>query len=62
MAVLPDGRVVSGSGDKTLRIWDSVTGECVKILEGHAGVYMICDYFCNISIFFVAYKFNNSAA
>ena len=31
-----DGRfVVSGSGDKTVRIWDVDTGECVKILKGH---------------------------
>ena len=33
-----DGRfVVSGSGDKTVRIWDVGTGECVKTLKGHTG-------------------------
>ena len=38
MAVLSDGRIVSGSSDETIRIWDSVTGECVKILKGHTDV------------------------
>jgi WD40 repeat protein len=31
-----DGRrVVSGSSDSTLRIWDVQTGECLKVLKGH---------------------------
>ena len=36
VAVLPDGRVVSGSWDTTLRVWDLETGEC-KELTGHTG-------------------------
>ena len=29
-------RIVSGSGDKTVRVWDAVSGECVLgPLEGH---------------------------
>eukprot|EP01048_Picozoa_sp_COSAG05_P019263 COSAG05_NODE_2972_length_2450_cov_68.754573_1_plen_651_part_10 len=33
----PDGtKVVSGSGDQTVRIWDAVTGECEQTLEGHS--------------------------
>ena len=38
MAALPDGRIVSGSDDKTLRIWNSTSGDCEVILEGHSGV------------------------
>ena len=37
VCVLPDGRIVSGSYDNTLRIWDANTGECKKTLEGHTG-------------------------
>ena len=32
-----DGRLVSGSGDKTLRIWNSATGKLVHTLTGHTG-------------------------
>ena len=35
-AYSPDGRsIVSASDDNTVRIWDSNTGECLKVLEGH---------------------------
>jgi WD40 repeat protein len=27
---------VAGSWDKTVRIWDAVTGECEQTLEGHS--------------------------
>jgi len=30
-------RVVSGSMDKTLRVWNMDTGSCEMILEGHSG-------------------------
>ena len=29
-------RVVSGSVDNTLRMWDAVLGECVHVMEGHS--------------------------
>ena len=35
--MFPDGRrVVSGSIDYTLKVWDVATGECVATLEGHS--------------------------
>jgi WD40 repeat protein len=37
VAVLPDGRVVSGSDDKSLRVWDTASGACERVLEGHTG-------------------------
>ena len=29
-------QVVSGSGDKTVKIWDASSGACLKTLEGHS--------------------------
>lgn len=35
--------MVSGSGDKTLRVWNVDSGECVRVLEGHEGwVTSVC--------------------
>ena len=40
---LPDDRLISGSWDKTLRIWETQTGQCLHILEGHShSVSRIC--------------------
>ena len=30
---------MSASVDKTLKVWDVATGECVATLEGHSGKY-----------------------
>ena len=35
VAVLPHGRVVSGSRDNTLKVWDPSTGACLQTLCGH---------------------------
>jgi WD40 repeat protein len=42
-AVSPDGRrIVSGSSDQTLRVWDATSGERVLTLEGHGGAVLAC--------------------
>ena len=35
MLVLSDGRVVSGSDDRSLRVWDPWTGQCLQVMEDH---------------------------
>lgn len=47
LAALPDGKVVSGSEDKTLKIWDLGSGLCIRTLEtglwvrGHSNVMRV---------------------
>ena len=37
--MFPDGRrIVSGSEDNTLKVWDVATGECVATLKGHSSI------------------------
>ena len=33
--MLPDGRALSASWDKTLRFWDPASGQCLRVLQGH---------------------------
>lgn len=43
LAVLPDGHVVSGSYDKTLRVWDVETGKAVVTVYGDAAFHsLVC--------------------
>ena len=36
-------RIISGSLDKTIKIWDTITGCCVNTLEGHfAPISSVC--------------------
>jgi len=30
-------RIISGSRDKTIRLWDTESGSCLRVLEGHSG-------------------------
>ena len=43
--MFPDGRRVVSAGDKTLKVWDVATGECVATLEGHSD-YVRCGVRC----------------
>jgi len=41
VAFSPDGtRLVSGSADRTIRLWDVSTGECLETLSGHSNWVM----------------------
>ena len=39
VAYSPNGtKIISGSGDETIKIWDANTGECLKTLKGHLDI------------------------
>jgi WD40 repeat protein len=39
VAFLPDGRVISGGSDKTVRVWNPITGACVTTIKSKGPVY-----------------------
>lgn len=36
MAVLSNERIISGSDDKTIKLWNVNSGECIQTLTGHS--------------------------
>lgn len=41
----PQGnRLLTGSSDKTARIWDVQTGQCLQVLEGHTDEIFSCAF------------------
>jgi len=41
VAYTPDGKLVSGGGDRTVRVWNPVTGECTAVIKAKAPVYAV---------------------
>ena len=40
----PGTRILTASSDKTARVWDVDTGDCLQILEGHTDEIFSCAF------------------
>ena len=50
MVYSPDGKnIASGSGDKTIKVWNAQTGQCVSTLNGHSRYVTAVSYSCLFS-------------
>ncbi len=46
----PDGKnIASASDDKSIKIWNAQTGQCVSTLIGHSGYVTAVSYSCLLS-------------
>src|SRR5437763_15446397 len=41
VAYTPNGRLVSGGGDRTVRVWDAATGACTAVVKAKGPVYAV---------------------
>lgn len=35
-------RVISGGDDKTMRVWDPQTGDCLCVIDVDCGIWRVC--------------------
>lgn len=45
--MLPDGRIISCSDDKSVKVWDINTGEILNSFEGHSDYVYAVDFLKN---------------
>ncbi len=52
----PDGTLASGSDDRTIKIWNTITGQEIKTLTGHTD-YVDCLILLNLMTIMIIYVF-----